>query len=191
MIFGSLFDSTTFTWVILPLLIFVARIADVSLQTMRIIFTSKGKKLLAPLVGFFEVLIWLLAIGQLMRNLTNIPCYLAYGGGFAMGNYVGLLIEEKLAVGTVLLRVITQDDPSSLIAHLSKKNYGVTSIDGLGVRGKVSILLLVIRRIDLKQIARDVLNFNPKAFYTIEDVRQVSSGIFPLYSRHFFQGQRK
>jgi uncharacterized protein YebE (UPF0316 family) len=189
--FGALFDSNTFTWVILPLLIFFARIADVSLQTMRIIFTSKGKKLLAPLVGFFEVLIWLLAIGQVMRNLTNVACYLAYGVGFATGNYVGLLIEERLAVGTVLLRVITQSDPSSLIAHLSKKNYGVTSIEALGVRGKVSILLMVIRRIDLKQIARDILHFNPKAFYTIEDVRHVSSGIFPVYARHFFQGQRK
>lgn len=191
MLSGSLFDSSIFTWLILPLLIFLARIADVSLQTMRIIFTSKGKKLLAPLVGFFEVLIWLVAIGQVMRNLDNIACYLAYGGGFATGNYVGLLIEEKLAVGTVLLRVITQNDPSPLIAHLSEKNYGVTSFEASGVRGKVNILLMVVRRIDLKQIARDILHFNPKAFYTIEDVRHVSSGIFPLYTRHFLQGQRK
>jgi uncharacterized protein YebE (UPF0316 family) len=191
MVSSTLLDSSTFTWVILPLLIFVARIADVSLQTMRIIFTSKGKKLLAPLVGFFEVLIWLLAIGQVMRNLTNIPCYLAYGGGFAMGNYVGLLIEEKLAVGMALLRVITQDDPSALIAHLSKEDYGVTCVEARGVRGKVNILLMVIRRIDLKHIAQDIINFSPKAFYTIEDVRHATSGIFPSYNRHFFQGHRK
>jgi uncharacterized protein YebE (UPF0316 family) len=191
MAFATLFDSSTFTWVILPLLIFLARIADVSLQTVRIIFTSKGKKSLAPLVGFFEVLIWLVAIGQVMQNLTNILCYLAYGGGFAMGNYVGLLIEEKLAVGMVLLRVIIQGDPSTLVEHLSKENFGVTNVEALGMRGKVNILLLVIRRRDAKHIAQDILSFHPKAFYTIEDVRQVSSGIFPVYRRQLFQGQRK
>ncbi|NLT65363.1 MAG: DUF2179 domain-containing protein [Acidobacteria bacterium] len=184
MVLASLFDSEIFTWVVLPLLIFLARVIDVSLQTLRIIFISKGKKLLAPIVGFFEVLIWLLAIGQVMRNLTNIPCYLAYGGGFAMGNYVGLIIEEKLAVGIVLLRVITQEDPSSLLEHLRKKNYGVTNITGQGGRGKVSILMTVIRRLDVRNIAEEIMKFNPNAFYTIEDVRHVSSGIFPLYARH-------
>jgi uncharacterized protein YebE (UPF0316 family) len=191
MVFATLFDSTAFTWVILPLLIFVARIADVSLQTMRIIFTSRGKKPLAPVVGFFEVLIWLVAIGQVMRNLTSVTCYLAYAGGFAMGNYVGLLLEEKLAVGVVLLRVITQDDPSLLIDHLRKENYGVTTVDAVGLRGKVNILMMVIRRVDARHIAQDILKFNPKAFYTIEDVRHVSSGIFPLCTGHFFRSQRK
>jgi len=191
MVSTPLSDSSTFTWVILPLLIFVARIADVSLQTMRIIFTSKGKKLLAPVVGFFEVIIWLMAIGQVMSNLTNIACYLAYGSGFAMGNYVGLLLEEKLAVGMVLLRIITQDDPSSLIAHFSKESYGITNVEAQGIRGRVSILLMVVRRMDIKHIAADILIFSPKAFYTIEDVRHVSSGIFPSYKRQLFQGQRK
>jgi len=191
MAFATLFDSSIFTWAILPLLIFLARICDVSLQTIRIIFTSKGKKLLAPMVGFFEVLIWLLAIGQVMRNLTSVSCYLAYASGFAMGNYVGLLVEEKLAVGIVLLRVIVQGDPSSLIEHLSKENFGVTNMEALGVRGKVNILLMVIRRMDAKHIAEDILTFNPKAFYTIEDVRHVSSGIFPFYRRQFFSSQRK
>jgi uncharacterized protein YebE (UPF0316 family) len=183
MAFDALFGSSLFTWAILPALIFLARIADVSLQTMRIIFTSKGKKQLAPLVGFFEVLIWLVAIGQVMRNLTNISCYLAYAGGFAMGNYVGLLIEEKLAVGIVLLRVITQGDPASLINHLRGQNYGVTHIDAQGVSGKVSILLIIVRRSDEHHIAQEIFTFSPKAFYTVEEVRHVRigsiSGFFP------------
>lgn len=183
----DLFTSSLFTWVILPLLIFTARIVDVSLQTIRIIFTSKGKKLLAPVVGFFEVLIWLLAIGQVMRNLTNVSCYLAYAGGFAMGNYIGLLIEEKLAIGVVLLRVITQVDASALITHLRQENYGVTNIDAQGASGNVNILLLVLRRVDVEKIVQVIQRFNPKAFYTIEDVRHVSSGIFPVGAPSFLR----
>lgn len=190
MSFAALFDSTLFTWVILPLLIFLARIADVSLQTMRIIFTLKGERI-AALFGFFEALIWLMAIGQVMQHLTNVPCYLAYAGGFAMGSFVGLLIEEKLAVGSVLLRVITQSDPSALIDYLRKKGYGVTTIEARGVKGRVQILLMVIRRSDINLIAMEILKFNPKAFYTIEDVRRVRSGIFPIYARRFYLGQRK
>lgn len=191
MTFADFFNSGTFTWVVLPLFIFLARIVDVSLQTIRIVFTSKGKKFWAPLFGFFEVLIWLAAIGQVMRDLTNVFCYLAYAGGFATGNYVGLLIEEKLAVGTVLLRVILQGDPTPLIEHLRKQNYGVTSVDAQGVSGKVSILLLIVRRSDIDRIARDILELNPKAFYTLEEVRNVRSGIFPPVNRRFLHIRRK
>jgi uncharacterized protein YebE (UPF0316 family) len=90
-------NSGVYTWIVLPVLIFVARITDVSLGTVRVIFVSRGLKYLAPLVGFFEVLIWLLAIGQIMKNLSNPVCYIAYAAGFGMGNYVGIRIAEKLA----------------------------------------------------------------------------------------------
>ena len=95
----SLFDGDTFTYVILPLLIFLARIADVSIGTIRIVMVAKGQKMIAPILGFFEVLIWLLAISKIMQNLDNWVCYVAYGAGFATGNYIGMIIEEKLAMG--------------------------------------------------------------------------------------------
>ena len=92
----QLIDSSVFSWVILPLLIFISKIFDVSIGTLRIIFISRGKKTLAPIPGFFEVSIWILAIGQIMQNLDNIVCFLAYAGGYAMGNYVGYCLKRNL-----------------------------------------------------------------------------------------------
>jgi len=87
-----LMSSKLFAWVVLPVLIFIARVADVSLGTVRVIFITRGLKYFAPIVGFLEILIWLLAIGQIMRNLSHPICYIAYAGGFATGNYVGIWI---------------------------------------------------------------------------------------------------
>ena len=171
---------SSYTWVILPALIFIARVLDVSLGTVRVIFVSKGLKYLAPVVGFFEIIIWLLAIGQIMANLTNPACYIAYAGGFATGNYVGIMIAEKLSLGIVLLRVVTQKDADELVQSLSSAEYGVTSIDGQGVHGNVKIIFTIIQRKEITKVIELVKRFNPKAFYTIEDIGFVEEGIFPL-----------
>ncbi|MDD4614980.1 MAG: DUF5698 domain-containing protein, partial [Caldisericia bacterium] len=86
-----------FAWVLLPLLIFFARVVDVSIATIRILFLSKGIKGWTTLMAFFEILIWLLAMTQIMQNLSNPACYIAYASGFAMGTLIGMIIEEKLA----------------------------------------------------------------------------------------------
>lgn len=176
----ELFNAGLFQWVVLPLLIFVARVVDVSLQTIRIIFVSRGNRLLAPLLGFFEVLIWLIAIGQIMRNLDNVLCYVAYGGGFAAGTYIGLLIEEKLAIGTYLVRVITQRDAASLVGALRAADFGVTNIPAEGMSGRVSVVYTVVRRNCLAEVLELIQRFNPRAFYTIETVRTAREGFFPL-----------
>ncbi len=129
-------NNDLFTWVVLPLLIFFARIIDVSIGTMRLIFVSKGFKFLAPFLGFFEVIIWLMAIGQIMQNLNNIFCYLAYGLGFAMGNYIGILLEEKMSIGTVLVRVIPKLDVENLIKSLREDNFAVSAVEIEGMKGK-------------------------------------------------------
>lgn len=170
-------DSNVFTWVILPALIFIARVVDVSMGTMRVIYVSRGMKLMAALLGFFEVLIWLVAIGQIMQNLNNVFCYLAYGGGFATGNIVGVLIEEKLSIGTVVLRVITKKEASELTSFLRSRNYGVTTVDAEGGHGPVKVLFIILRRHDLQDVICMVKRFNPNAFYTVEDLRLVSRDI--------------
>jgi len=175
-----LLNSAIYTWFILPLLIFLARILDVSLGTIRLIFISKGVKYLAPLIGFFEILIWLLAIGQIMKNLSNVACYIAYGGGFALGTFLGIFIEEKLSIGMILVRIITQRDATELISFLQLKGYGVTRVNAEGAYGDVMILFSIIRRTDLKEVVDVITKLDPKAFYSIEDVRFVSEGIFPL-----------
>src|SRR4030042_7197461 len=107
-------DSPVFDLLILPLFIFIARICDVSLDTLRIIFISKGYKFVAPVIGFFEVLIWIVVITRVIQNLDNWLCYIAYAGGFATGNFVGMVLDEKLAIGHEMVRVITKKDAYDL-----------------------------------------------------------------------------
>jgi len=175
------FSSELFTWVILPVLIFLARIMDVSIGTMRLIFVSKGMKYLAPVLGFFEVTIWLLAIGQIMQHLDNVMCYIAYGSGFAMGNYLGIVLEEKMSIGTVLIRVIPQKDTSQLSANLRENGFGVTEVNVEGMKGQVKMILSIINRKDIRDFIERVNSLNPKAFYTIEEVSAVKDGYLKIH----------
>ena len=178
--FNFLADSEIFKWIILPFLIFFARILDVSLGTLRIVFVSRGLKYFAPLVGFFEVIIWLLAIRFVMQNLNNFACYIAYGAGFGLGTFLGIIIERRLAIGRSIIRIITQKDATELIDHLRSEGYGVTRMDAQGSKGLVNIIYTVIRRNDHEKIIGIIHKYNPKAFYTIEDVCLVSEGTFPM-----------
>lgn len=171
-------SSDLFVWVLLPLLIFLSRVLDVSIGTMRLIFVSKGFKILAPMLGFFEVTIWLLAIGQIMQHLNNIMCYIAYGAGFAMGNYIGIVLEEKMSIGTVLIRVIPKLNTDKLIDFLREREFAVTTVDVEGMSGKVKMLLSIVNRKHTKEYIDAVNQFNPKAFYTIEDIGSVKEGYF-------------
>jgi uncharacterized protein YebE (UPF0316 family) len=182
------FDSEMFTFVVLPVLIFLARVCDVTLGTIRIIFVSRGAKVAAPILGFIEILIWLVAIGKVMQNLTNIGCYLGYAAGFAAGNLVGILLEERLAMGNVVIRVITNKEASELINSLRTAGYGATSIPAQGGSGTVSVIYSVIKRSDLNEVVAIIKEFNPNAFYSIEDVRYVSKGTFPLRRPIFHTG---
>lgn len=173
-------DSPMFTWVVLPFLIFLARACDVSIGTVRILLLSRGNRLLAPILGFFEMLIWLLAIRQIFLNLTNVACYVAFATGFAMGNYVGVLLEGKLAVGIEVIRVITKQDGVPLIDFLKSKGYGVTSVDAQGTTGKVNIIYTIVNRRDHQDVINIIRRFNPKAFFSVEDIKTVSEGVFPL-----------
>ena len=175
----SVISPELLTYVILPILIFLARICDVSLGTIRVIFISKGIRYLAPIIGFFEVIIWLLAIGQIMNNLTNFVAYIAYGAGFAAGTYIGMVIEEKISLGLVSVRIITKKDPQELIQYLRSHNYGVTSLDGEGGTGKVKMVFTIIKRQDLLHVVEIIKQFHPNAFYSVDDVKSVGEGIFP------------
>ena len=173
-------SSWVYTWIVIPLLIFVARIFDVSLGTVRVIFVSRGLKYLAPVVGFFEIIIWLLAIGQIMKNLSNPACYIAYAGGFAIGNFVGIYIAEKLSLGLVMIRVVTKIDATPLVEFLKAENYGVTSVDGHGTSGQVKVVFTIVPRREVRSVVELIKKFNPHAFYSIGEVGLVESGVFPV-----------
>ncbi|OGS39993.1 MAG: hypothetical protein A3K77_03465 [Euryarchaeota archaeon RBG_13_31_8] len=187
----SLYSSDIFKWVILPILIFFLRLTDVSLATLRIMFISRGLKYLAPIIAFFEINIWLLAIGQIIMNLGNIVCTLAYAAGFALGNLLGIMIEEKLSIGLVLVRIITKHDAEKLVDCLKEEKYGVTIHDAEGLNGKVKIIFAVIRRKDLSETLNRVEKVHPHAFYTVEDVRSVGEAVFPIAKNRGFGFLRK
>ena len=183
---NAILHSNIFTWVILPILIFLSRILDVTIGTLRIMFLARGHRFYAPFLGFFEVLIWLLAIGQIIQNLDNVFCYIAYAGGFSAGNYIGIRIEERLAMGKQVLRLITSRDTTELIDLLRRKGFGVTIVDATGSHGPVRILFMVVMRSDIQVVLNIVNKLMPKAFYTIEDTRQVQAGIFRKRKRFFY-----
>ena len=176
----TFYDSSYFTYLVLPLLIFLARICDVSIGTIRIVMVSKGQKFLAPILGFFEVFIWLLAMAKIFQNLDNWICYFAYSAGFATGNYIGLIIEEKLAFGVVRIQIITAKIASELIAKMTKAGYGITHHDAFGGTEEVSIIYSIIKRTDLPVVLKMIKTYNPNAFYSIVDVKFVNKGVFPI-----------
>lgn len=173
-------QSNIFLYVLLPLLIMLARVTDVTIGTLRIIVVAKGNKFLAPVLGFFEVLIWILALGIIVQNLTNIPAYLGYAGGYALGNYVGILIEERLAMGNVMVHVITKEKAGDLIRILKARRYTITHLKAHGNKGDVSIIYILVRRKRLQELVKRIKKTHPKAFFSIEDVRYVSEGLTPL-----------
>ena len=170
-ILAGILSNDAYTFLIIPLLIFIARIADVSIGTIRIIFISKGFKNIAPFLAFFEIIIWLAAIQQIMLNLTNIYCYLAYALGFASGTYAGILLEEKISVGKVMIRIITGHDSSKLVKALKEEHYTFTTIGAAGPDGKVKLIFSVINRQSIPGVVNTVKRYNPGAFYSIEDIR--------------------
>jgi uncharacterized protein YebE (UPF0316 family) len=172
-------QSELFNWVILPILIFLARTCDVTLGTLRNIFLSKNIRYIVPFLGFFEVLIWLLAVSQIIRNLNNVMCFFAFAGGYSMGIFVGIKIEERLALGLQVLRIITHLNTADLVEKLQKNNFGVTMMDAMGSKGPVKVLLTVIKRKDLDMVSKMISEHNPNAFYSIEDIRTSSQGVFP------------
>ncbi|MBL0104052.1 MAG: DUF2179 domain-containing protein [Bacteroidetes bacterium] len=172
-------ESEVFKWVILPMLIFIARTLDVTLGTLRNVFISKGFRNIVPFIGFVEVLIWLVSIRQVMQHLDNPVCYIGFAGGFAMGTYVGLIIDNRLALGLQVLRIIVHTDYQPLVDALQKENLGVTIMDGHGAKGPVKIIFTIVKRKDIAKVRDIVRELNPNAFYSIEDIRIANQGVFP------------
>ena len=169
-----------FSWVVVPFLIILARIADQTIGTLRLVYLSKGYKGLAPIMGFFEVLIWIIAVSQIFQQLDNYFYYFAYALGFALGNYLGLRIEEKLSLGKVVIRVFPKNNTEEIVQELSQKNFGLTIMDAYGTRGPVKVIFSIINRKNLDDFLSTIRKFDDHTFYTIEDVRTSAEGVFPM-----------
>jgi uncharacterized protein YebE (UPF0316 family) len=167
-------SESLFSFLILPLMIFFARIADVSINTIRIIYVLGGRKATATILGFFESFIWLMAIRQIFEHLDNWICYIAYPAGFASGIFVGMIIEERIAYGKVIVRIITRKEVYHLLAFLNSQQFRYTHVHAEGPDGHENLVFTVLEREHLDDLLLKLKDILPSAFYTVEKVNRAA-----------------
>ncbi|GEM_PF-95996 len=175
-------EDTPMAWW-LPILIFFARIVDVSIGTTRMILVINGHRFIAAVLGFFEVIVWVLAVGGVIAFLSDPVALIAYGLGFAVGTLVGMTIEEKIALGFRMIRVVNRDPSNQLAAKLREKDYRVTQVAGQGRDGAVEVVFLGVKRRCLRKALAEVEAIAPEAFVTIERTDKASVANDPTLRR--------
>lgn len=177
-------DSLSAIDYVTPVLIFFARLLDMTLDTVRVIYVTRGEKYTAAILGFFQTLIWVFAISQVIANLGVLFNAFAYAAGFSAGTFVGVYVEGKLALGKVMLRVVTRKNSDDLVKVLEQKGYGYTVSSGQGHNGEVSILYIVL----IKKLLKDCMNLirehHPRAFISVNDVKEAQEDIMPPYKKY-------
>ena len=161
------------------LLIFILRVTDVSMGTMRMLMVMRGVRKWAVLIGFVEVTIWVVAISQVMSNLNNVWNILAYSGGFAVGTFVGMLLENRLAMGKVSIDVASLQKGVEIAAKAREAGYGATELSAYGQSGPISLINIVVPRKQKSVVLALITKIDPTAFVTVNDLRRVDRG----YSR--------
>jgi len=165
-------SENVFSFILLPVLIFIARITDVSINTIRIIYVLGGRRWTATMLGFFEAFIWLMAIRQIFEHLDNWLCYVAYPAGFASGIFIGMIIEERIAYGKVIVRIITRRDVKELIEFLNLRKQRYTHVNAEGPDGHENLVFTVLERESLEVLLFKLKDILPSAFYTVEKVNR-------------------
>jgi uncharacterized protein YebE (UPF0316 family) len=160
------------------LLIFAARVADVTLSTIRILLLMRGKAVQASVIGFFEVTIFILALNQVVGNLDDPFRLLAYALGFATGNFVGSRLEERLALGFATVQVISVDKSVEMLEQIRERGFGVTALEGCGREGTYQILHVLLKRRDLPCFLSLVRGIDDQAFVSVMDTRKIFGGYF-------------
>ncbi len=161
------------------LFIFCLRLADVTLGTVRTVLVMRGVRFAAALVGFFEVIIWVIAISRVMGHLDNVFNIIAYAAGYSCGILMGIFVEERLALGITVVNIIVHEDEGQLTDALREAGFGVTRMAAYGMRDEMHLLRVVLPRRKLNQLIRLCKKLSPKSFLTIEDVRGAYGGYLP------------
>jgi uncharacterized protein YebE (UPF0316 family) len=159
-----------------PLIIFGLRIIDVSLDTLRVLFAVRGARWVASILGFFQALIWLFAVGNAMKHLDSWWHILGYAGGFATGTLVGVMIEQYLAYGLATVHVVSRHGGVEIAEAMRELGFGVTEVPGYGRDGGVELVQTVVQRQHLDEIAKIVERWDPDAFVTVEEPRILRGG---------------
>jgi len=164
-------------WAI-ALMIFGLRVTDMSLDTLRMLFVMRGRKGIAWTLGFFEAGIYIVAITRVLSNLNNPLTILGYAAGFATGNVLGILIEERLAIGHTQMSIVSTARGAALAQALREAGFAVTELPARGKDGMVHLLNASVLRKDVPNVERVVHEVDPEAFVTSADVRPVRHGFW-------------
>jgi uncharacterized protein YebE (UPF0316 family) len=171
-----MFDFLSISPWLLTLLIFILRVTDMSLDTLRVLFVLRGRKSIAWILGFLQSAIWVIAITSVLNNLENLLNIIAYAGGFATGNVIGMAIEERLAIGHAHMRIISSGKGSAILETIRKAGYAATEIPGRGKDGTVTIISCSIKRKHIAKIQKEISQIDQNAFVTVEEIRPIHRG---------------
>jgi uncharacterized protein YebE (UPF0316 family) len=160
------------------LLIFCLRVGDMSLDTLRVLFVMRGVKRVAWVLGFCQSVIYIVAIGKVLTQLNNPLNILGYAAGFATGNVVGMIIEQRIAIGHILVNIISPHRGPAIVSHLRQNGYAVTELAGRGKDGMVSMINCSVLRKQVDTVHGLVNEIDPQAFITAEDVRPIRHGFW-------------
>jgi len=164
------------TAILTTILIFLVRVASISMDTLRFMLTMRGKQGFAWVLGFIESVLFVVTVGAVLKDLTNVLYVVGYAAGFATGNVVGMAIEKRLAIGYSHVKIITKHQGSAVADTLRAMDYAVTEIAARGKDGPVSLCDLSVRRKDVPDIEKQTLEIDPEAFITVEDITPLRSG---------------
>lgn len=184
--FEGFFDFSGMVWWILPV-IFVAKVVEVTLTTLRLILVNRGFRSLGTAIALVEIIIWVTVASQVLQDINALKG-LVYALGFALGVYVGSLVEEKLAFGKVLLQVICSEEESeAVIEMIHEERIGLTVLDGKGYESKKKVLLIYVERSQTTELLNSIKETDPGAVIGVSDINNLTGGYLPKRRRQFFK----
>ena len=160
-------------------IIFFAKIIEVSISTIRVVFIGKGERAKGAILGFVEIMIWLVVVSSVLNNITEDPIkMLIYAAAFSLGNYLGVTIESKIAVGLASIQVVVNEKSGDILADiLREQGYGVTIIEGKGKNESIKNLLFIqLKRKKIPEAVKLVRQHNPEAYITVNDIKSMMGG---------------
>jgi uncharacterized protein YebE (UPF0316 family) len=158
------------------LFIFILRITDVSMGTLRVIMVMRGMRRWAALLGFVEVTIWVIAISQVIGHLDTVWNVVGYSGGFATGTLVGMWLESKLALGYLDIHIVSMTKGQEIAQKIRQAGYGATQVRAEGQSGPVHLIDVVAPRKQVPDILQLVNKIDAQSFVTVDEARQVVRG---------------
>ena len=167
------------SYILLPALIFLARLADVTVATVKLMFVVNNSRKIAAILGFFEALITIMALSRIDQDANNLPAFVMYAAGFAAGTYVGMWIESKMAYGNVLVRIISKEMPEALFQYLARNKHNFSLVDGYDESGNTRVLFTICKRSSVPSLITHLEEIAPRALYTVESVKQASHDLVP------------